>query len=175
MKLKFVMLSALGLALAAPAVPAAAQAPAAITVGMPVADVNGGPVGTVKAVQGDVIVVKTDKHEAALARNSFTVADGKLLFGMTQAELDAEIEKGLAAAEASVVAGATVKGSDGAEVGKIDAASADSVTVTLTSGKKVQLERTAVRGNPDGTVVIGLTSAQLEAQVQAAAAKSGGK
>src|SRR3954447_5179637 len=106
MRLKFVMLSALGLALAVPALPAAAQAPAAITVGMPVTDANGGPVGTVAAIQGDNILVKTDKHEALLAKGSFTPADGKLLFGMTQAELNAEIEKGLAAADAAVASGA---------------------------------------------------------------------
>ena len=168
MKLKVVMLSALGLALAVPALPAAAQAPAPISVGMQVTDANGGPVGTVTAIQGDNILIKTDKHEALLARSSFTPANGKLLFGMTQAQLNAEVEKGLAAAEAAVAAGATVKGSDGAAVGTIDTASDESVTITLSSGKKVQLSRNSVRGNPDGTVVIGLTSAQLEAQVQAA-------
>ena len=120
------------------------------------------------AIQGDNILIKTDKHEALLARSSFTPANGKLLFGMTQAQLNAEVEKGLAAAEAAVAAGATVKGSDGAAVGTIDTASDESVTITLSSGKKVQLSRNSVRGNPDGTVVIGLTSAQLEAQVQAA-------
>ena len=168
MKLKVVMLSALGLALAVPALPAAAQAPAPISVGMQVTDANGGPVGTVTAIQGDNILIKTDKHEALLARSSFTPANGKLLFGMTQAQLNAEVEKGLAAAEAAVAAGATVKGSDGAAVGTIDTASDESVTITLSSGKKVQLSRNSVRGNPDGTVVIGLTSGQLEAQVQAA-------
>ena len=168
MKLKVVMLSALGLALAVPALPAAAQAPTPISVGMQVTDANGGPVGTVTAIQGDNILTKTDKHEALLARSSFTPANGKLLFGMTQAQLNAEVEKGLAAAEAAVAAGATVKGSDGAAVGTIDTASDESVTITLSSGKKVQLSRNSVRGNPDGTVVIGLTSAQLEAQVQAA-------
>lgn len=176
MKLKFVLLSAAGLALAVPAVPAAAQAQAAITVGMQVTDAAGAPVGTVKAIQGDNILVKTDKHEALLAKGSFTPANGKLLFGMTQAQLNAEIEKGLAAAEASVAAGATVKGADGATVGTIDTATAESVTITLASGKKVQLARTAVRGNPDGTVAIGTTAAQLEAQVQAAeSAQSKGK
>ena len=168
MKFKFVMFSALGLALAVPVLPAAAQAQASITVGMQVTDASGGPVGTVTAIQGDNLLVKTDKHEALLAKGSFTPANGKLLFGMTQAQLNAEIEKGLAAADAAVVAGATVKGSDGTTVGTIDTATAESVTIALASGQKVQLSRNSVRGNADGTVVIGLTAAQLEAQVQAA-------
>jgi preprotein translocase subunit YajC len=168
MKLKVVMLSALGLALAVPALPAAAQAPAPITVGMQVTDANGGPVGTVTAIQGDNVLVKTDKHEALLAKTSFTPANGKLLFGMTQAQLNAEIEKGLAAAEASVKAGAAVKGLNGAAIGMIDTADESSVTITLPSGKKVQLARSSVRGNPDGTVTVGITAEQLEAKVQAA-------
>jgi len=108
MRTKFVLLSALGLAVAAPLAPAAAQASSAITVGMPVVDAAGGAVGTVKGIQGDNIVVKTDKHEAMLPKGSFTASEGKLLFGMTQAQLNAEIEKGLAAADASVAAGGTV-------------------------------------------------------------------
>ena len=176
MRTKFVLLSALGLAVAAPLAPAAAQAPASISVGMQVVDASGGPVGTVKSVQGDNILVKTDRHEALLPKNSFTPAEGKLLFGMTQAQLNAEIEKGLAAADASIAAGATVKGAGGATVGTIDTATADAVTITLASGTKVQLARTAVRGNADGTVTIGLSAEQLEAQVQAAAASgSSGK
>jgi preprotein translocase subunit YajC len=172
MRTKFVLLSALGLAVAAPLAPAAAQAPASISVGMQVVDASGGPVGTVKSVQGDNILVKTDRHEALLPKNSFTPAEGKLLFGMTQAQLNAEIEKGLAAADASIAAGATVKGAGGSTVGTIDSVTADAITITLASGTKVQLARTAVRGNADGTVTIGLSAEQLEAQVQAAGANA---
>ena len=57
--------------LALPAAPAQAQA---ITVGMQVTDTAGAPVGTVTAIQGDNLVVKTDKHEALLPRTSFTPA-----------------------------------------------------------------------------------------------------
>ena len=170
MRRKFVLLSALGLAVAAPLAPAAAQASSAIAVGMQVVDATGAAVGSVKAIQGENILVKTDKHEALLPKNSFTASEGKLLFGMTQAQLNAEIEKGLAAADASVAAGATVKGVGGETVGAVDAATAEAVTITLTSGKKVQLSRTAVRGNADGSVSIGVSAEQLEAQVEAAGA-----
>lgn len=155
-------------ALALPATPALAQA---ITVGMQVTDTTGAPVGTVTGIQGDNLLVKTDKYTAALARNSFTPHNGKLLYAISQAQLDAEIEKSLAAADASIKAGAKVKGTGGADVGTIETADANTVTVDVggDASKKLKLPRSGVRGNPDGTVTIGLTTDQ----VQAALAKAG--
>lgn len=153
----------LSLALAAPAVPALAQAaPAA---GMQVTDPSGGVVGSVKSIQGDNVLVQTDKHEALLPKSSFTVNNGKLLFGMTQAQLDAELEKAMAAAQASIAPGATVKGLNGAELGKIDSVTDNAVLIALPSGKKVQIAKNGVRGNADGTVTAGVTAEQLDAQV----------
>lgn len=155
-------------ALALPATPALAQA---ITVGMQVTDTTGKPVGTVTGIQGDNLLVKTDKYTAALAKNSFTPHNGKLLYAISQAQLDAEIEKSLAAADASVKAGASVKGAGGAAVGTIEAVDADMVTIDVggDTSKKLKLPRSGVRGNPDGTVTIGLTTDQ----VQAALAQAG--
>ena len=76
-------IAAVALAIAAPAAPAFAQ-----SVGMQVVDTAGAPVGTVTAIKGDNIQLKTDKHEALLPKASFTPANGKLLFAMTQAQLD---------------------------------------------------------------------------------------
>jgi hypothetical protein len=90
------------------------------------------------------------------------VDGGKLLFGMTQVQLDAEIEKSEAVSNAAVVAGATVKGLQGTEIGKIDSVSDSDVVIALTSGKKIQVARNGVRGNPDGTVTVGLTADQLD-------------
>lgn len=168
MRLK-TMLFGTALAFAIPAAPALAQG--AITVGMQVTDAKGGPVGTVTAIQGDNIKVKTDKLDALLPKASFAVSDGKLLIGMTQAELDAAIEKSLAAADASVKAGATVNGPNGAAVGTIDSVTADGVAIKLLSGKMVQVPRTGVRGNADGTVTIGVTADELEAQLKQAGTK----
>jgi preprotein translocase subunit YajC len=159
------------LSLAVPAPPALAQAQAAITVGMQVTDAKGSAVGTVTAVQGDNIQVKTDKHEALLPKSGFAVSEGKALFGMTQAELNAAIEKSLDAASASVAAGATVKGVGGTEIGKVDSVTESDVVIALSSGKKVQIAKTGVRGNPDGTVTVGLTAQQLNAQVGGTAGK----
>lgn len=157
------------------ATPALAQVQGTAAVGMQVVDTKGGPVGSVEALKGDNILIKTDKHEALLPKSSFAVSDGKLYFAMTQAELDAEIEKHLAAAQASVASGASVKGLSGAELGKIDSVTSDSVVIALTSGKKVEINKTGVRGNPDGTVTVGLTAEQLEAQVGKTVASPSGQ
>jgi preprotein translocase subunit YajC len=175
MRLILGTITAAALAVAVPLAPAAAQAQSTIAAGMQITDASGGAVGTVAAVQGDNILVKTDKHEVLLPKTSFGVADGKLLFGMTQAQLNAEIEKSVAAADAAIAAGATVKGTGGATIGTVDSVAADAITVKLTSGKLVQLPRSGVRGNPDGSVVIGLTAEQLEAQLKAGTAESGGQ
>jgi hypothetical protein len=170
MRLIFGTFVAAAIGISAPLAPAAAQAQAGITVGMQIVDPSGAPVGSVAGLKGDNLVVKTDKHEVQLPKTSFTVNQGKLLFGMTQARLNAEIEKTLSAASASVVAGATVNGVAGTPVGKIDAIADGKVTIALTAGQKIQVPQDAVRGNPDGTVTIGYTSAQLQELVEKATA-----
>ena len=146
------------------AVPSIAQ-----TAGMQVVDTTGGAVGTVVSVSGDNVVIKTDKHQVALPKTSFTAHEGKLLFGMTQAQLNAETEKSLAAAAASIAAGATVKGSAGSVVGTIDTLDAESVTIKLQSGSLIRVPRSGVAAGGDG-VVVGLTAEELEAQASASAA-----
>ena len=157
--MRFTVFTALALAIAAPA---AAQS---INPGMQVTDASGAAVGTVAAVQGDNVLVKTDKHEALLPSSSFRVDGGKLLFGMTQAQLNAQIEASLSASKAAVVAGAVVKGSGGTQIGTIEAVAAAGVTIALTSGQRIQLGQNAVRGNADGSVTVGLTAEQLQAAV----------
>jgi len=136
--------------------------------GMQVTDTNGGVVGTVKAVQGENLIITTDKHDVALPKTSFSPSKGKLLFGMTQAQLDAQVEKSLAASSAAIAAGATVKGTGGAAVGTIDAVADGNVTITLQDGKKIAVPQQGLRGNADGTVTIGYSAAQLEALVSGA-------
>jgi preprotein translocase subunit YajC len=139
--------------------PAFAQA---IAPGMQVVDSAGAAVGTVKSVDGDNVLVKTDKHEVQIPKTSFAVDAGKLLFGMTQEQLNAAAEKSMATANASIVAGATVKGIGGSEIGKIDSVADGKVTIALSAGQKIQVPDSGVRGNPDGTVTIGFSSAQIQ-------------
>jgi hypothetical protein len=161
MRLISVIVACSALAVSAPAL---AQA---ITPGMQIVDATGAAVGTVAGVQGDNILVKTDKHETLVPKASFTINGGKALFGMSQAQLNAEIEKTQTAASASIAAGATVKGLNGAEIGKIDSVSETGVIIALPSGQKIQVGRSGVRGNADGTVTVGLTAEQVNAQLQA--------
>jgi hypothetical protein len=147
-----------------PLAPAFAQAGSGFTVGAQVTDANGGPVGTVTAVNGDIVTIKTDKFETNLSKSSFAEQGGKLLVGMTQADLNAAIEKDKAAAEASHAVGAPVKDSAAASAGTIEAIDGEYVTLKLASGKSVRLPRTGIAGSANGAV-IGLTAADLEAQV----------
>ena len=159
--------AALALAVAPPAI--------AQSVGMQVVDTVGAPVGTVTAIQGDNLQVKTGKHEALLPKASFRADAGKLLFAMTQAQLDAQIEATMASANAAIAAGATVKGAGGTPVGTIDSVADGKVVVALQSGQKVALPANGVRGNPDGTVTLGYSSAQLEALVKGSGAATAAK
>jgi len=160
-------LTALGLFVAAPAV---AQVPAGISIGMKVIDASGAPVGTVVGIKDSNLLVRTGKHEALLPSSSFTVDKNKLLFGMTQAQLDSQIEQSLSAASASIVAGAAVKGLAGTPVGTIESVADGNVTIALQDGKKIAVPQNGLRGNSDGSVTIGYSAEQLQALVQGEAA-----
>ena len=153
----FVALASASLALAGPAF---AQA-GGFTVGAEVLDSSGNPVGTVTAVSGDVVTVKTDKLEANLGKASFAVQDGKLYIGLTQAQLNETVEKDKAAAEASLAVGAAVKDSAGAAAGTIESIDTEFVTLKLPSGKSVRIPRAGIAGSSSGAVV-GLAVAELE-------------
>jgi preprotein translocase subunit YajC len=172
-RLKTIVLAtaALGLAVAAAPVSAQAQAEAGsgLTAGMTIKDTAGGEVGTITAVDGEFVVVKTDKHEARLPSASFRAHEGAALFGMTRDQLNAAIDQQLGSAAQKIVAGASVTGTGGANIGTIEAVDAEWVTVKLTSGKAVRLPRKAVAPGPNGAVV-GVTAAELEAAAAQAAA-----
>ena len=154
--------------------PAAAPAPAitiatTLGVGMAVVDSQGAAVGTITAVAGDSVTVKTDKHQAQLPKSSLTLSDGKALFGLTQAQLNASVEQSQAAtAMAALKVGAPVKGTGGASVGTIDAVDAANVTIRLASGLRISIPRSGIAPAADGGGTIGITAAELEAQVKAA-------
>lgn len=154
--------------------PALAATPAEVAPGMQVVDPSGGAVGTVIGVKGDNLILKTQKHEVQLPLSSFTASEGKLLFAMTAAQLDAETEAAMAEANAAIVAGASVYGSDGSLAGQIEAVDDSLVTVKLSSGNTVRLPRSGVSGSQNGAV-LGVTTAQLnELASQAAAPQDAG-
>lgn len=157
---------------AAPApAPAAPPPPVATTfgVGMAVVDTQGDAVGTIIAVAADTITVKTSKHQAVLPKASLTISEGQALFGMTQADLDASVERTLATTlDSALKVGATVKGKGGASVGTIDTVDAASVTIRLSGGQRISIPRSGIAVDAEGSGVIGLTAEELEAQVKAA-------
>ena len=133
-------------------------------VGMPVVDTQGGAVGTITAVAADTVTVKTAKHQAQLPKTSLTISEGKALIGMTQADLDASVERSQAAMSTGPKVGAAVKGQDGASVGTIDVVEAANVTIRLSDGLRISIPRSGITVDADGGGVIGLTAAELAAQ-----------
>jgi preprotein translocase subunit YajC len=150
------------------AVPAAAQ----VAVGAQVVDTAGNPVGTVVALKGANLVLKTDRHEVQLPVTSFTPDKGKLLFAMSRAQLNASTDAALAAAEATIVVGAEVRGSGGAVAGTIDAIDTQAITLKLASGEKIRLPKDAIAGTPNGPV-LGVSVDELKAMAANAAASAG--
>jgi hypothetical protein len=57
-------------------------------------------------------------------------------------------------------------------VGTIESVADGKVTVALQDGKKIAVPEQGLRGNPDGSVTIGFTAAQLEALIQSGASTS---
>lgn len=168
------VLSGVSLALAASVAPihaALAQAPAAqasMTAGATVKDTTGGTVGTIKSVDGDYVILKTDKHEVRLPAASFTAVEDGYIMAMSQADVNAAVERTLAAAEDLMKVGAIVKDPAGGTVGTIEAIDDQFVTVKL-SGTSVKLARSAFTPTPSGPL-IALTAAELEAKVAATTA-----
>ena len=116
----------------APVTPAMAQA-------LEVVDPNGNTVGTVIAFDAEngMLTVKTDKHEVVLPKASFTPDGEQMLFAMTQAELNAEVEKGLKAIEDSVSVGREVYDVDMVLAGTIEVMDEETATVRLASNNTV--------------------------------------
>lgn len=166
---KKAVIASLAIATAA-AVPAYGQTPAPTAaaeagVGARVVDTAGGEVGVVTSVQGDNLVVKTDRHEVAIPRSSFTSTEKGLLFALTREQLNAQVEATLS--EPLLEVGATVYDPQGGIVGTVKTFDESLATVQLSS-IAVQLPVSAFVRGPKGPV-IGETAASLEAKAAAAA------
>jgi hypothetical protein len=148
--------AALLLPLAAPAL-----AQSTLRVGAAVTDQSGASVGTITAIDGANLTLHTDKHDIQLPVSSFTPTDSAVLFGMTQAQINAAYESALAQAQQAFAVGTAVKDRNGASVGTVQALDAESVTVQLGNGI-IRLPRSAFAGSPSG-LVTGATLAELQA------------
>lgn len=163
----FIAASLVGLASTAGAAISYAPA-AAISPGMQVVDVAGNPVGTVQSVRGSELIVKTDRHEVRLPARSFTPDKGKLVFGMTQQQLNQATDAMLAKA---LLPGSNVRGKNGAIAGRIEAINAQFVTVELQSGQTIRLPRNSIAAGKAGAV-LGITVPELNQLVNKTAVQT---
>jgi hypothetical protein len=104
---------------------------------------------------------------------SFTATDSAVLFGMTQAQLNAAYEAALAQSQQAFAVGAAVKDRNGAAVGTVQALDAESVTVQLANGV-IRLPRGSFAGSAEG-LVTGATLAELQAHATPAAGAASGQ
>jgi len=139
---------------------------------MTVVDQAGAQVGTIKAVEGATATLKTDRVEASVPVTSFAKGKGALRFAMTRDQLNAEVERTMAAFQASLVKGTQVHGEAGALAGTIENADTDYLTLRLTSGVLVRIPRSGVVPGPDGPR-LGVSSAELERLAAQAAPTAG--
>ncbi|MDQ3140078.1 MAG: preprotein translocase subunit YajC [Pseudomonadota bacterium] len=140
---------------------------AKLEAGATVTDANGAAVGTISSVDGEFVILKTDKYEARLPAASFSASGSGFLFGMTQAALNAEIESSLPKPADFVKVGVTVRDTAGGIVGTVSEVDTEYATIQLAS-TAVKLALTAFGAGPNGPIV-GVTAAELEAEVATSA------
>ena len=149
----------------------AVEAPA---VGAKVFDADGGEVGTVESVQGDIVTINTGTARAGLPLRAFAMREKGPTIAMTRAQLEAAAmganAQTQASKDAALVAGATINGSDGASIGTISQIEGENVTVLLADGSSAII-RKADLGLVNGALTIGLTAQAFVAQVHAATGK----
>jgi hypothetical protein len=153
--------SALGAALLL-AAPAAAET---LRVGARITDPQGGEVGTITAVDGQYVTVRTDRHETRLPVTSFTPTETTILFALTRDQLNDQIDQALAQAQQAVQVGAIVRDPRGETIGPVEAVDAETVTVKF-GERQVRFPRASLAPGQDG-LVVGVTVADLRAQVGA--------
>ena len=148
-------------AIAAALILATAAAAQTLSVGTAVIGPEGGEVGTIAAIDGDHVLLRTDRHEVRLPAASFTVTAEGALFGVSRDQLNADLDRMQAAAREAVTVGASVHDRDGAVVGPITALDPEAVTVRVGDGI-IRLPRAAVVAGQQG-LVVGATLAELQA------------
>ncbi|MFN3944854.1 MAG: hypothetical protein ACK4K7_07985 [Allosphingosinicella sp.] len=150
------------------AAPAAAGAEAVMRAGATVNDTEGGEVGTIASVDGDFVILRTDRHDVRLPAASFTAHNGGYIMAMTRAQVNEAVERELQNQGPVATSGATVRDTSGGEVGTITEADAEHATIRLASERLVRLPLSAFARGPNGPV-IAMTAAELEAAAGGAA------
>ncbi len=151
---------------------ASAAAAQSVSVGSVVTDPQGGEVGTITAVEGDTVLLRTDRHEVRLPTASFTATEDKVLFAVSRDQLNADIDRMKAEARQAFAVGSNVHDRDGALIGPVTALDDQAVTVRVGEGI-VRLPRAAVVAGQNG-LAVGATLAELQAAAVPAPPESDG-
>lgn len=154
------------------AAPAPAAAAAAPTVGAKVFDAEGGEVGSVEAIQGDIVTVSTGTARAGLPKSAFVSREKGLTIGMNKAQLESAVNgakaENSATKDAAIVADAPIKSSDGVVIGTVSKVVGDDVTVALSNGSAAALKKSYLGVGADGSLALGMTAADFAKATQAA-------
>lgn len=65
---------------------------ASLAPGLAVTDASGGPVGTIEAIEGDLVTIATPNAKAKLPKTSLAQGPNGPVIGMTQAQLEAAVQ-----------------------------------------------------------------------------------
>ena len=133
--------------------------------GATVTDPQGVQVGTITEVDSQYVTLGTDRHTTRLPVASFTATDTAVLFALTRDQLNSQLDQALAQAQQAIAVGAVVHARDGAVIGPVEAVDDQNVTVKF-GEQQVRFPRAALAPGQNG-LVVGLTVAELQAQVGA--------
>lgn len=157
--------------LATSAVPALAQGEVALEAGATVYDPQGGTVGTIQQVSGDVVVLDTGDNLATIGADSFVAGEKGPLIGYTKAQLDEAVDAAEREQEAklaaAIVVGAALRSNDGQPVGTIQTLNDDGSVVVEQEDRAFTLQRNQLGTDGDGLIVL-FSAAQLEAALEGA-------
>lgn len=142
--------------------PAPVAAQAGFAPGAKVSDTQGGEVGTITSVDGDFVILKTDRHEVRLPKTSFTAVDDGFIMAMTRDQVNAAVDQAQAKAADSIAVGAVVRDTSGGVVGTIQELDEQFATLKLPN-IVVKLPLSSIAPSPSGPV-IAMTAAELEAE-----------
>jgi len=143
---------------------AAAALNAALVPGAAVSGSQGTPVGTVKQVTGDQVVIAHEVGDVPLTRNQFTTNEQGLALTFTAEQLDAALAPLVemqAKVEAALVAGADLVTTDGAPAGTIRELNANGEAVIDYASKAFAMPSSQFSIDGQGRLALNMSQAQL--------------
>lgn len=141
------------------AAPASATAisVAGLSVGATVFGPEGGEVGKIVAINGDVVVVNTGTHSAGLAKSAFGSGKNGPVIGLTKSQLDDAAEASMQQTEsklaAALIVGAAVRSADGQPVGTVKSIGNDGTVVIEGAGRTFALKKDVFATDATGLIL----------------------